>query len=331
MSETNQQVTEGPRPGSPEYVAAMVAKAEAAGVTSINEGKAVDLTPKAAPDANASADVKTTPAATEAAKPQKPEGVPDKFWDAATGQVNFVAWAKSTSELEKQFTQSRQQQAAADPKPADQTPPTITDPQTPEQKAAAEAAAKAAQVDPVAAAQEARTAAEADMQKDGKISDESYAKLAKAGWDRATVDNYVAGQRASQTLYLNSLYDSAGGKDAYAAMIKWAPSSYSQEEVQAFDAAIKSGNPGTMKLAVAGLKARFAAEFGTSGKPVVPNNGDQNSTGAGFKSQAEVTAAMRDPRWSKDPAYRREVTQKIQAGELAGHNLGLNVMQSGKV
>ena len=36
----------------------------------------------------------------------------------------------------------------------------------------------------------------------------------------------------------------------------------------------------------------------------------------GFESWAEVTAAMADPRYSKDPAYQEAVKQKLANSEL---------------
>jgi hypothetical protein len=325
---------------------AALAKAEEVGVTSIQGGRAVELTGSAnveasnTPDpavaaAAAKAATDAAAAAASAAKPQKPEGVPDKFWDTNSGTVNFTAWAKSTSELEKQFTQSRQQaqQTPEQKAAADAAAATAAAAQTPEQKAAAEAAAAAAKataVDPAVAAQQARSAATADLTKDGKISDASYELLAKSGFDRNTVDTYVAGEQAKQSVYLNSIYTAAGSEAEYKTMLAWAPTTFSAEEVQAFDAAVRSGKPGEMKMAVGGLKARYTAAFGKSAVNIIVPANAGNTPPTGFTSQAEVTKAMQDPRWTKgDPAYRREVTQKIQAAEMAGVDIGLNVMRSG--
>lgn len=316
---------------------AALAKADASGVTIVHNGKPVDtgtadVTPPVA--AVVPPVVVTPPAVVPPVAAVKPEGVPDKFWNATTGAVNYAAWGNSTRELEKQFTQSRQAvtpPAAAVTPPADVVTPPVVDgaPVVPPTLAdQVPPVVTPPVVDPAAAVAAARASATADLAKDGKISDTSYAALAASGFDRATVDTYVAGEQAKTSLYINSLYTAGGGEAQYKSMLKWAGTTYSPEEVQAFDAAVRSTNPGSMKLAVAGLTARYSASFGTGGKPVTPTPNDQSNTGVGFKSQAEMTAAMKDPRWAAgDATYRAEVTQKIAAADAAGTDIGLRVMR----
>jgi hypothetical protein len=40
------------------------------------------------------------------------------------------------------------------------------------------------------------------------------------------------------------------------------------------------------------------------------------STGGKFESTAELTAAMSDPRYAKDPAYRQTVADKLAKSSL---------------
>ena len=306
---------------------AALAKADASGVVLVHEGQTLDTKSATADVAPASKPIEKAPAAAPA-KPTKPEGIPDKFWDAETGVVRVAEMARSYAELERM--RSQPQQKPAEQKPADQAPPTMGEQKVDEQKPANQQ--QAPPIDPAVAAQEARNAAQADLARDGKISEDSYAKLAKTGFDRNTVDSYVAGQKAQQSLYLNALHDAAGGQEQFKAMVQWGATAYSPEESQAFDAAIKSGNTGTMKLAVEGLKARHAAEFGkASTTNVRPNPGSNNDTGGAFKTKAEVVAAMSDPRWTKgDPTYRAEVTAKIAAADRAGIDIGLYGYHSGR-
>jgi Phage T7 capsid assembly protein len=330
---------------------AALAKAEASGVEMIQDGKPVanappvdaNITATATAEAAAAADAATAAAAAAAAaattaqpaKATKPAGVPDKFWNAEAGVVNYEAWSKSTAELERSFSQQKaaEAKAASDAAAAKAaTPEGAADPATMAAavaaKAAADAAAEAAKspaITPEAIAS-ARAEAGKDFAANGKLSDASYDNLAKVGIDRAMVDTYMAGEQAKVTLYMNSLHDAAGGKDEYTKMLKWAPTSYSDAEVTAFDAAIRSGDPGQMKMAVGGLKARYAAEFGKGATTTVtPNNADIQAGQVGFKTQSEMTSAMKDPKWSTDANYRREVTQKIEAGLRAGNDLGINI------
>lgn len=145
----------------------------------------------------------------------------------------------------------------------------------------------------------------------GKLSDESYAALKEKGFDKATVDTYIAGQQAIAAQYTAKAHEAAGGAEALTAMSAWAAANLSPAEVTAYNAAVTSGDAATMQLAVAGLKARYTAENGTQGKPVIPN-GPTASKG-GFTTHTEMVTAMKDPRYKKDADYRREVEQRTAA------------------
>ena len=83
MTETAQETKEAPKLGTPEYDAAKAAEFD----------KRTEEAAQAAKDQTIQPD-----------KPQKPEGVPDKFWDAEKGEVNYAAWSKSTAELEAKLS-----------------------------------------------------------------------------------------------------------------------------------------------------------------------------------------------------------------------------------
>jgi len=64
-------------------------------------------------------------------------------------------------------------------------------------------------------------------------------------------------------------------------------------------------------MAVQGLKARM-------GGNAEPNlvRGKAAISQSQFDSQAQITEAMKDPRYAKDPAYRDEVIEKINRSDL---------------
>jgi hypothetical protein len=62
------------------------------------------------------------------------------------------------------------------------------------------------------------------------------------------------------------------------------------------------------KLAVEGLKAKYEAANGV--RPALVKGGGNSVGGDAFRSAAEQVAAMRDPRYGKDPAYTRDVEAK---------------------
>jgi hypothetical protein len=151
--------------------------------------------------------------------------------------------------------------------------------------------------------------------KGGKLSEETYASLEKAGIPKAEVDTYIRGKQADADAYDAAVYGTAGGTEAYTALIEWAKTNLSEPEKVAFNEAVTSGNPAKASLAVEALTSRHAAKRGNP-----PNNllsGKKSATGSQpFKSQVEVTAAMRSPQYKNDPAYRAEVVERLRLSEF---------------
>lgn len=155
----------------------------------------------------------------------------------------------------------------------------------------------------------------AELARDGKLSPESYDKLAKVGFDKAMVDSYVAGQDALAQQFSTSIKAEIGGDDAYAEMVAWAKVNLSPSEIEVFNQAVSTGNADQAKLAVLGLNARFNKANGVEprliqGRPAGSANEDV------FESYSQLTNAMRDPRYKNDPAYRAKVQAKLARSNL---------------
>lgn len=265
-----------------------------------------DNTHQFSPEEAATAIAAAQKGATNATTPQRPESVPEKFWDAEKGTVKTEALLQSYSELER-----RQSAPKPEEKPNANTPPKIED-------------GKAEETPPEASREQAQeavekanldfSALEQEYLNDGKLSDETYEKLAKAGLPKNVVDNYVEGQMAKAQALTNRVYDTVGGEQSYMAMNEWAKQNLSDSEKAAFNAALDSGNEGSIMLAVRGLQAQFTA---ANGKPPKLVNGDAaGQSGAVFRSRQEVITAMSDPRYRSDPAYRSDVEAKLLRSDV---------------
>lgn len=226
--------------------------------------------------------------AEEGTKPVKPEGVPDKFWDAEKGEVNYAAWGKSTGELEAKLGQPK---AAAEGAPND--------------AAAAAEAAKAAGAD---ATKVDFTALSAEYATNGTLTDASYAALEASGLSRDLVDSYIAGQEALAQTQAQEAFTQAGGEQTYYTMLDWAGKNLPKAEQAAFDKAVV-GDAASRSQAIIAMKARFEAAVGRN-PTLVQGNGGASTNGA-YQSRAEVTADMRDPRYAKDPAFRAKVQARL--------------------
>ena len=106
-----------------------------------------------------------------------------------------------------------------------------------------------------------------------------------------------------------------GGEQQYASLIEWGRENYAPAEVEAFNAVIASGDQNAIYFAITGLQARYAQDVGTDGRQLTRTR-PSASRGDVFRSQAEVQAAMNDPRYDEDPAYRQDVFDKLSRSNL---------------
>lgn len=143
----------------------------------------------------------------------------------------------------------------------------------------------------------------------GELSEDAYAKLADAGFPQDLVNSWIKGQEALNNDYQSSVHNIVGGAEAYGEMIEWASENLSESEIAAYDKAVDSGDLDMVKLAVSGLQSKYQAVEGTD--PALIAGQSASSTGGNYSSWAEVTTAMRDPRYARDPAYRQSVADKL--------------------
>ena len=111
------------------------------------------------------------------------------------------------------------------------------------------------------------------------------------------------------------LMDMVGGDKAYKSMLEWAGDNFSKDEVSMYDKVMESGNPDAIFFAVQALQARYNDNVGTDGQTLT-GRGTAN-TDDSFKSQAELVAAMSDPRYDRDPAYRQDLMRRLENSDVS--------------
>ena len=112
---------------------------------------------------------------------------------------------------------------------------------------------------------------------------------------------------------VNVVKNAAGGEKEYGKIVQWARENYEQGDIDSFNNLVATGNVGAIKLAVAGLKAQYQDANGYEGKMY---SGKPPATSKDvYRSQQEVIAAMEDPRYDRDPAYRQEVIEKLDRSD----------------
>jgi len=151
------------------------------------------------------------------------------------------------------------------------------------------------------------------FENDGKLSEETYNALEKAGLPRDLVDSYAAGQQALLQSEESQIQSVANGQ--YDAMAEWANANLPQEEIDAFDEAVTGGTVQQAKLAVQGLYARYQNSVGST--PKLTQGAVAGTSTMPFKSMQELARAQSDPRYrSGDKAYHEEIDRRLAVSNI---------------
>ena len=113
---------------------------------------------------------------------------------------------------------------------------------------------------------------------------------------------------------VKGLKDVVGGEANYANMLQWAQTNLSKAEIDMYDAVMARGDVNSAFFAVNSLAQRYQDKVGYEGKMLTgtaPKGG-----GDVYRSQAEMVAAMSDPKYDKDPAYRQDVMEKVARSDI---------------
>ena len=228
----------------------------------------------------------TPPEGTEGTPPEdRPQWLPEKF--------------KSPEDMAKAYAALESKLSGAKP-----TDPPAADPAAPPSEVPADPNAALADK-----GLQLSTFSEEFAQK-GELSAESYDKLQKAGFDKNLVDQYIAGQQALATRFEADIKAEVGGDDTYVAMTDWAKANMTPAEIAAYNTAVSSGNPDQAKLAALGLGAKYQKAVGSDPQRLLGGQGGSARSDV-FESMAQVTAAMKNPLYKADPAFRSKVQSKL--------------------
>ena len=113
---------------------------------------------------------------------------------------------------------------------------------------------------------------------------------------------------------VNSVQNAAGGEANYNRVIEWAASNLPDAQVDAFDSVVDSGNPAAIGIAFQGLQRQYDESNGYEGRML--QGKAASSAGETFRSQAELVAAMGDPRYDTDEAYRNDILQRLDQSNI---------------
>ena len=158
---------------------------------------------------------------------------------------------------------------------------------------------------------------------DGQLSEEtieSFSSMSSQDLVNAYLEIQAKNPQAPAQSYelseaqVNSVMNAAGGEQNYNSVIEWAASNLTERQVDAFDSVVDSGNPAAINIAFQGLQSAYNEANGYEGRMI--QGKAPTSSGNNFRSQAELVAAMGDPRYDTDEAYRDDVLRRLDQSDL---------------
>ena len=237
--------------------------------------------------------------------PQRPEHIPEKFWDAEKGEVRVEELAKSYAELEK---------AKANPPAKTEGEANPDDANLPEEVVKF----KTEVTDGITSARAAMTE---KLTAGLPLEDADYAPFERIGVTREDIDFIVEGMKAMGAQAQAVMHKEVGGEEPYKAMQEWARANLSADEIAAYNRDVVQSNDRNVNLnAVRGLFARYQLANGRSSRDVT-FNGDRHGSVSGYQSRAEMVADMGSEKYKKDPSFRAQVASKVKASREAGVDL----------
>ena len=157
----------------------------------------------------------------------------------------------------------------------------------------------------------------------GEISKEMVDKLSNMS-KQDIIQNFLQFRADAESKYeavsdlsneqVQGLKNVVGGDQNYANMLQWAQSNLSKQEIDMYDAVMARGDVNSAFFAVNSLAQRYQDRVGYEGKMLTGNA--PSSKGDTYRSQAEMVAAMSDPKYDNDPAYRRDVMEKVARSDM---------------
>ena len=114
---------------------------------------------------------------------------------------------------------------------------------------------------------------------------------------------------------VESLQQVVGGAEQYGNMIEWAKENADPNEIELFDKVMEGGDAASAYFAIRAMGQRWAEAVGYEGD-LIQGKAPRESAGNKFRSQAELVAAMNDPRYENDEAYRADLLAKLDRSDI---------------
>lgn len=155
-----------------------------------------------------------------------------------------------------------------------------------------------------------------EFEQTGDLSETSREAIVQRGIPREMVDRYVEGMQAQTAMEMMTVYNSVGGEDNYNDMIGWAAEHMDETSIETFNRIVMTGDPNAVMFAVNSVRSQWEAAGGVPRPELIQGDTGYDGASEAFQSLAQVTEAMKDPRYKTDPAYRRAVENRLSQSRV---------------
>ena len=139
-----------------------------------------------------------------------------------------------------------------------------------------------------------------------------YEQLQGIGIPKEVIDSYLqllaTGNEAAQTQAISY----AGGPEAMDQLFGWAQQNLTEDEIGNYNNILASPN---WRMAIDSLRVASGSNTETTNEvarePELVEGQSSISSGTGFASTQEMMAAMSDPKYKSDPAFRNQVRMRV--------------------
>ena len=113
-----------------------------------------------------------------------------------------------------------------------------------------------------------------------------------------------------------TIVDSIGGSDNFSAVQQWAHENLNQEEIEAYNREVNSGDYYRARNALQSMYFAYQDQAGF--EPELMGGRLSGNSSDVFRSTAEVMVAMNDSRYLQDSAYTQDVQDKLIRSDVLG-------------
>ena len=154
------------------------------------------------------------------------------------------------------------------------------------------------EVEPSAEPAEAPEAPEAPSSEDPREEEDDSPELSNADYER------IKGR----------MFEQVGGEGKYHQLMNWGAKNISAQAAEAYKEALDNGDEATILTMLKGFQ--YDQMMSTGYEPRLTGGRAPSQDIQGFTSEAQVVAAMQDPRYGTDPAYVKEVEKRIAVSNV---------------